>query len=144
MLTENGNSDDALSRYPHAPFERAGSDPSSMNGNIFILSCQYAFLHFLSERFCQNPRMTLQTVAGTERVETLFSQKQIASLLGFSGRTLERHRQAGTGPRFVRLGRLIRYRERDVAEWIECGLLASTSERPGHLSGTMEPQHGRE
>jgi hypothetical protein len=50
-------------------------------------------------------------------MEQLFNQRQAAHLLRLSVRTLERHRVAGTGPRFVRLGRLVRYRAVDLADW---------------------------
>jgi predicted DNA-binding transcriptional regulator AlpA len=59
----------------------------------------------------------------------LLDQRQAAHLLRLSVRTLERHRVAGTGPRFIRLGRrLIRYRVSDLAEWVDGGLRNSTSE----------------
>jgi predicted DNA-binding transcriptional regulator AlpA len=56
-------------------------------------------------------------------MEQLFNQRQAAHLLRLSVRTLERHRVAGTGPRFVRLGRLVRYRAVDLADWVDGGLL---------------------
>jgi hypothetical protein len=46
-------------------------------------------------------------------MDPLLDQKTTAKLLGLSVRTLERHRLAGTGPRYARLGRLIRYRQDD-------------------------------
>lgn len=58
----------------------------------------------------------------------LIDQKQAARILGLSVRTLERHRIAGTGPRFARLGRLIRYRQNDLIEWVDSKLRDSTSE----------------
>jgi hypothetical protein len=54
-------------------------------------------------------------------------------VLGLSVRTLERHRVAGTGPRFTRLGRLVRYREVDLADWVNAGLRLSTSDVSGEL-----------
>jgi predicted DNA-binding transcriptional regulator AlpA len=63
-------------------------------------------------------------------VEELLSQKQAARLLGLSVRTLERHRVWGTGPRFCRVGRLIRYRPCDIEAWIAQSLRASTAEGP--------------
>lgn len=47
-----------------------------------------------------------------------------------SVRTLERHRVAGTGPQYARLGRLIRYRECDLEDWVARSLRKSTSETP--------------
>jgi hypothetical protein len=61
-------------------------------------------------------------------MESLLNQKQAARVLGISVRTLERHRIAGTGPRFTRLGRLVRYRQVDLAGWVDAGLRFSTSE----------------
>jgi hypothetical protein len=61
-------------------------------------------------------------------MDQLFDQQHAARLLGLSVRTLERHRVAGTGPRFVRLGRLVRYREVDLADWVNAGLRFSTSD----------------
>jgi predicted DNA-binding transcriptional regulator AlpA len=58
----------------------------------------------------------------------LLNQRQAAHLLRLSVRTLERHRTSGTGPRFVRLGRLIRYQEADLADWVRGGLRFSTSD----------------
>lgn len=67
-------------------------------------------------------------------MDKLFDQKTSAKLLGISVRTLERHRVAGTGPRYARLGRLIRYREGDLDAWVQGSLRASTSEAPrGHI-----------
>ena len=61
-------------------------------------------------------------------VEKLLTQKEVAHQLGISQRTLERHRVIGTGPRFVRLGRLVRYRMSDLEEWIELSVRRSTSD----------------
>jgi hypothetical protein len=58
----------------------------------------------------------------------LFDQKTAAKLLGLSVRTLERHRVAGTGPRYVRLGRLVRYRQQDLADFVDRNVRTSTSE----------------
>jgi predicted DNA-binding transcriptional regulator AlpA len=66
-------------------------------------------------------------------MDSLLNQKQAAKILGLSVRTLERHRVAGTGPRYSRLGRLIRYRPGDLTEWVEGNLRYSTSE-------SVEPQ----
>jgi predicted DNA-binding transcriptional regulator AlpA len=65
-------------------------------------------------------------------MESLLNQKQAARVLGISVRTLERHRVAGTGPRWARLGRLVRYRQCDLTEWVESNLRDSTSEMATH------------
>jgi predicted DNA-binding transcriptional regulator AlpA len=65
-------------------------------------------------------------------MDSLLNQKQAAKILGLSVRTLERHRVAGTGPRWARLGRMVRYRQCDLTEWVESNLRSSTSEMPNH------------
>jgi excisionase family DNA binding protein len=45
---------------------------------------------------------------------TLLTQREAATLLHLSERTLERLRVSGTGPKFIRLGRSVRYRLTDI------------------------------
>jgi predicted DNA-binding transcriptional regulator AlpA len=61
-------------------------------------------------------------------LEALLNSREVAELLRLSERTLERHRLAGTGPRYAALGRAIRYRRRDVLAFVEEHLRQSTSE----------------
>jgi predicted DNA-binding transcriptional regulator AlpA len=63
-------------------------------------------------------------------MESLLNQKRAAQFLGLSVRTLERHRVAGTGPRWARLGRLVRYQQSDLTAWVDSNLRLSTSEMP--------------
>lgn len=49
----------------------------------------------------------------------LWDQKTLAAYLGKSTAWCERARWAGDGPRFIKLGRHVRYRADDVLEWIE-------------------------
>ena len=48
--------------------------------------------------------------------------------LGLSKSTLEKLRVYGGGPRFLKLGRLVRYRPEDLEEWLSDRLVTSTSE----------------
>ena len=48
----------------------------------------------------------------------LLTQPETAEVTRLSERTLERHRLAGTGPAFVRLGRRVFYRREDLEAWI--------------------------
>ena len=82
------------------------------------------------DRSFENFSYHVDDFAATQTVEKLFDQKAAAHLLGVSVRTLERHRVAGTGPRFARLGRLVRYRKCDLADWVEKNSVGSTSEEP--------------
>ena len=58
----------------------------------------------------------------------LLTGREAAALLRLSERTMERHRAAGTGPQYIALGRAIRYRRRDLAQYIEHAARHSTSE----------------
>ena len=49
--------------------------------------------------------------------ERLLTQQQLADELQVSVRTLERWRQEGTGPAFIRVGRALRYRRADIDAW---------------------------
>jgi predicted DNA-binding transcriptional regulator AlpA len=46
------------------------------------------------------------------------SEKEVAAVLGIASGTLRNHRSLGTGPRFVKFGRLVRYRWFDVESFI--------------------------
>jgi len=59
---------------------------------------------------------------------TLLTQREAATLLRLSERTLERWRVAGDGPKKVRLGRSIRYRLADIEAYIAARVVGSTSE----------------
>lgn len=61
----------------------------------------------------------------------LLTETQAAQVLSLSIRTLQAWRLKGSGPRFVRLsGRAVRYRNSDLAAFIEARTVASTSD-PG-------------
>jgi excisionase family DNA binding protein len=51
--------------------------------------------------------------------DKLLTQRQLADELEVSLRTLERWRQQGTGPAFIRVGRSPRYRRSDIDAWLE-------------------------
>jgi excisionase family DNA binding protein len=52
-----------------------------------------------------------------------------AAYLRLSRRTLERLRVSGLGPKFVKCGRSVRYRQSDLEEWIAARVVRSTSEK---------------
>jgi predicted DNA-binding transcriptional regulator AlpA len=49
----------------------------------------------------------------------LIAPPQLAEYIGVTVQRLAEWRHHGTGPRFIRAGRLIRYRPEDVNAWIE-------------------------
>ena len=50
--------------------------------------------------------------------------------MAFPGRTLEKHRTYGTGPRYSKLGGRVVYNFEDLQAWVARGAKASTSD-PG-------------
>ena len=57
---------------------------------------------------------------------------EAARFLGLSGRTLEKHRIYGTGPRYSKLGGRVVYRVEDLQAWVDTAAKASTSD-PGKV-----------
>ena len=59
----------------------------------------------------------------------LLTQREAASVLRLSERTLERWRVQGIGPRHVRYPHSIRYRQQDLDAYVAARVVSSTSER---------------
>lgn len=58
----------------------------------------------------------------------LLDQREAAKLLRLSERTLERLRLQGGGPKYVKMGRAVRYCAGDLEAWISARVVSSTSE----------------
>jgi predicted DNA-binding transcriptional regulator AlpA len=65
---------------------------------------------------------------------------EAARLLGLSGRTLEKHRTYGTGPKYRNIGGRVAYALDDLNAWAYLGAKTSTSD-PG--AGTVFPAKRR-
>jgi predicted DNA-binding transcriptional regulator AlpA len=63
-------------------------------------------------------------------VDALLNEAQTELLLGVSARTLQAWRLRGGGPKFVKAGRAVRYRRRDLLDWIDKGTVENTSQEP--------------
>lgn len=61
--------------------------------------------------------------------DKLMTQREVKEITGLADSTLEQWRLKGKGPKFIKLGRLVRYRTSDVQAYIS-GLrgFASTTE----------------
>ena len=59
---------------------------------------------------------------------TLLTPAETAKVLRISVRTLERYRNEGVGPRYVKVGRRVLYRENDIADWLEAHAVSNTAE----------------
>jgi predicted DNA-binding transcriptional regulator AlpA len=63
-------------------------------------------------------------------LDRLIPESLAAEFVGYSMRALQNWRVRGGGPRFVKISsRSVRYRRRDLIEWAERHLRASTSEQ---------------
>lgn len=61
--------------------------------------------------------------------DQLLNEKQAASFLCYSQRALQNWRLRGGGPQYVKVSaRSVRYRRRDLTEWIENRLRRHTSQ----------------
>ena len=67
--------------------------------------------------------------------------------LGLSGRTLEKHRTFGTGPRYRKLGGRVIYALSDLQAWADLGAQVSTTDpaagrvRPARRQAFETPAH---
>jgi len=61
-------------------------------------------------------------------MENLLDERQAAQRLHLSVRTLQRFRSAGNGPRYVKIGRLVRYQAGAVEAYLAACVRASTSD----------------
>ncbi len=57
--------------------------------------------------------------------DSLLGEAQAAKLLNLSVRTLQAWRTKRSGPSFVRAGRAIRYRKRDLYAWMDANTVSS-------------------
>lgn len=68
----------------------------------------------------------------------LVCEKTASTYLNLSVKTLQKFRQDGRGPRFVRISRrCVRYRTADLASWAESKLVTSTSSVLGEVTNEI-------
>src|SRR3546814_7642485 len=65
---------------------------------------------------------------------------EAARFLGLSGRTLEKHRTYGTGPRYSKIGGRVVYRVEDLQIWVDRGAKSSTTDETRSEEHTSELQ----
>jgi len=69
----------------------------------------------------------LQTQTQQPAARQLLNNDEAAAYLGLSHRTLPVWRVQGKGPRFIKIGHLVRYELLDLNAWIDANTRASTS-----------------
>ncbi len=63
-------------------------------------------------------------------LDRLIDENEAAALLCYSTRALQNWRHRGGGPKFIKVSaRSIRYRVRDIHEWIENRTVSNTSQK---------------
>lgn len=67
-------------------------------------------------------------MAQEKTVPKLLDTSEVANLLTNKPNTIEGWRIKGMGPRYIKIGRLVRYRIEDVNAWIEAQERTSTSQ----------------
>ena len=65
-----------------------------------------------------NPRATTVKGAPTSDPTRALTEREVAELLGLAVATLRAWRHRGKGPRFLRLGRSVRYLPSDLADFV--------------------------
>ena len=65
----------------------------------------------------------------TNAIDPLLHPAEVAKILKVSLSWLAKSRLSGTGPRFVKIGRAVRYAESAVREYIKSRMRTSTSEQ---------------
>lgn len=71
--------------------------------------------------------------------EALFRQPVLVAITGLSAAFFERARWEGFGPKYIKLGRAVRYKKADVLAWIEKRpVVSSTTE----AAAKFDPQSG--
>ena len=63
--------------------------------------------------------------------DDLITDVELASWIRYEVRSVRNLRYSGRGPKFIKVGRLIRYRVKDVTEWLESNIRTSTSDTRG-------------
>ena len=71
---------------------------------------------------------TSSTGADSPRRTTALTERQVAEQLGLSVATLRAWRHRGKGPRFLRLGRSVRYLPSDVDEFVRASAVDTQSD----------------
>jgi hypothetical protein len=76
----------------------------------------------------------VNALVDANRLPGLLDVEGVAQILNCSISILNKWRLTGKGPRFVRVGTLVRYRPADVQAFIAAGLRSTTSEGPSPVA----------
>lgn len=79
----------------------------------------------------QNPTRTPTASAGPGVPRLLLTEAEAAAAIGFTPRFLQNRRLRGDGPRFVSIGRSVRYRPEDLSAWLDEHPIRESTSDPG-------------
>ena len=79
-----------------------------------------------------NPRATTTERGPTSETTRALTEREVAELLGLSVATLRAWRHREKGPRFLRLGRSVRYLPADVADFVRVSAVDTTPVSSSH------------
>jgi hypothetical protein len=75
------------------------------------------------------------TPSHSDHLDCLIDEKQAATFVGYTVRSLQNWRYRGGGPPFIKFtNRTVRYRRRDLIAWAEARLVTSTADADQRLS----------
>lgn len=81
-----------------------------------------------TDHLALNSKAGPHTQAPPPRPSPNLKTEEAAKYLNVQPATLEQHRWRGTGPRFVKIGRSVRYRMADLEAFLEERVFSSTTE----------------
>ena len=87
------------------------------------------------------PQGTTGDPAPEPRLSMLLTEDEVAALLQVTVKAVQGWRYRGGGPRFVKVGRCVRYRREDLQGFVQAALRSSTSD-PGPPA-PPSPAHSR-
>ena len=79
-----------------------------------------------------NPRATMTERGQMSEATRALTEREVAELLGLSVATLRAWRHRGKGPRFLRLGRSVRYLPSDLNDFVRTSAVDTTSISASH------------
>jgi predicted DNA-binding transcriptional regulator AlpA len=99
--------------------------------------------HAVNHRWRSNPHRTHPMADKPANSQQRYLRTtEAARFLGLSGRTLEKHRTHGTGPRYRKLGGRVVYAVEDLQAWADTGLRQSTSDSGKGVVHAAKPVPG--
>lgn len=78
---------------------------------------------------------------GLHSTSRALTEREVAGLLGLSVATLRAWRHRGQGPRFLRLGRAVRYLPADLETFVRASVVEGGTERSAQRHGGNEEVH---